>query len=282
MDDLDLLHDDHALLSSQVVHVVTLIKSLGDNRGAGGSLISEVLRQTELLRQQLLEHFAFEEEEAFPRLDDRYPAIKTKLQQLQEQHERVLASFEELRSVLWDESKGLSAEDRAARCDRFESAFTLHAAEETALLQEASNSPSPDLTGRAYFFLHFGRSVETAVAPRVGSLKRRVILDVQLNATICYQKPDHDCKRSNRSARVTPRHVCASHRLGRPGLRRYIATSKYDGRQSRECTLARHEHGGTSTRSARLPHPMWEVPFLEVGNCGAQGRLGIHRQSNAQ
>ncbi len=139
MDDLDLLHDDHALLNSQVVHVVTLIKSLGDKQSTSSSLISEVLRQTEILRQQLLEHFAFEEEEAFPRLDDRYPAIKSKLQQLQEQHERVLASFEELRSVLWDESQGLLAQDTTARCDRFESAFTLHAAEETALLRGLSN-----------------------------------------------------------------------------------------------------------------------------------------------
>ena len=140
MDDLDLLHDDHTLLSSQVVHVVSLIKSLSDGQAPGVSLISEVLRQMEILRQQLLEHFAFEEEEAFPHLADRYPATRTKLQQLEEQHERVLATFDDLRSVLWAESKGLSAEDTATRCDEFESAFTLHAAEETALLQELSNA----------------------------------------------------------------------------------------------------------------------------------------------
>ena len=140
MDDLELLHDDHTLLSSQVVHVVSLIKSLGDGQNPGVSLISEVLRQMEILRQQLLEHFAFEEEEAFPLLGDRYPAIRTKLQRLQEEHERVLAAFDDLRSVLWAESKGLSAQETTTRCDQFEASFTQHAAAETALLQELSNA----------------------------------------------------------------------------------------------------------------------------------------------
>ena len=140
MDDLELLHDDHSLLRSQVVHVTTLIKALGDGQSPAVSLFSEVLRQMEILRQQLLEHFAFEEEEAFPRLDDKYPTLRTKLQQLSDQHENVLVAFEELRSVLWAESKGLSAPDAAIRCDSFESAFAQHAAEETEMLRELTST----------------------------------------------------------------------------------------------------------------------------------------------
>jgi len=136
MDELELLHDDHSLLSSQVVHVVTLIKSLEDSGHIAAAYFSEVLRQMEILRQQLLEHFAFEEEEAFPRLDDKYPAIRSKLEQLQAQHDSVLAAFEALRSVLRAEKKEPRVPDPSTSCNRFESAFELHAAAETALLRE--------------------------------------------------------------------------------------------------------------------------------------------------
>ena len=136
MDELELLHDDHSLLSSQVVHVVTLIKSLKDSGHIAASHFSEVLRQMEILRQQLLEHFAFEEEEAFPRLDDKYPTIRFKLEQLQAQHDGVLVAFEALRSVLWADTKEPRVPDPSASCDRFESEFELHAAAEAALLRE--------------------------------------------------------------------------------------------------------------------------------------------------
>ena len=138
MDDLELLHDDHALLSSQIVHVIALIKSLEGGQSSAVALVSEVLRQLEILRQQLHEHFAFEEEEAFSRLSDQHPAYKERLQHLIEQHDQILAAFEELRSIPWAQSQGVSAPDAAARCYRFESAFTEHAAAETELFREIS------------------------------------------------------------------------------------------------------------------------------------------------
>jgi iron-sulfur cluster repair protein YtfE (RIC family) len=142
MDELELLHDDHSLLSSQVVHVVTLIKSLEDGGQIAASHYSEVLRQMEILRQQLLEHFAFEEEEAFPRLDDKFPKVHSKLEQLQSQHDSVLTAFEALRSALWTETKASLVPDATARCDRFESTFQLHAAAETELLRELATMSS--------------------------------------------------------------------------------------------------------------------------------------------
>jgi iron-sulfur cluster repair protein YtfE (RIC family) len=136
MHDLELMHDDHSLLSSQVVHVVTLVKSLEEGSHIAATHFSEVLRQMEILRQELLEHFAFEEEEAFPRLDGEYPTIRPQLEQLQAQHARVLAAFEALRSVLWTEAKESRVAETSTSCDEFESVFKLHAATETALLRE--------------------------------------------------------------------------------------------------------------------------------------------------
>jgi iron-sulfur cluster repair protein YtfE (RIC family) len=138
MDELELLHDDHSLLSSQVVHVVTLIKSLEDGGHIAPLHYSEVLRQMEILRQQLLEHFAFEEEEAFPRIDGKFPKVHARLEQLQVQHDNVLLAFEALRAALWTEAKVPSAPDATARCDKFESAFQLHAAAEADLLREVA------------------------------------------------------------------------------------------------------------------------------------------------
>ncbi len=136
MDDRDLLHDDHLLLSSQVVHVSSLIESM--DAGLSVSLQSEVLRQIEILRQQLQEHFTFEEEEAFPRLRDKYPTIQGKLQRLLGQHKNILSALEELRVLPWGQINGTSTREAADRCRSFEAAFTSHANEENALLQEST------------------------------------------------------------------------------------------------------------------------------------------------
>jgi hypothetical protein len=134
MNDLDLLHDDHLLLSSQVVHVSSLIESMDARLSV--SLQSEVLRQIEILRQQLQEHFTFEEEEAFPRLRDKYPTFQGDLQRLLEQHKNILSALEELRALPWAQSSGISTREAADRCSSFEAAFASHASEENALLQE--------------------------------------------------------------------------------------------------------------------------------------------------
>ena len=136
MDDFELLHDDHSLLSSQVVHVIALIKSLGDNHQPSVPLFSEIIRQMGILRNQLLEHFAFEEEEAFPRLDDKYPTIRARLHQLLEQHDKVLAAFDDLRAALRAEPRASIILDTSASCDMFEAAFEHHAAEEAKLLRQ--------------------------------------------------------------------------------------------------------------------------------------------------
>ncbi len=134
MDDFELLHDDHLLLSSQVLHVSSLIESIGD--GSSVSLLSEVLRQIEILWLQVSEHFAFEEGEAFPRLRDKYPTSQAALQPLLEQHTGVLAALEALRALPWAQPGPTLAREAVDRFRSFRAAIDSHADEENALLQE--------------------------------------------------------------------------------------------------------------------------------------------------
>jgi len=140
MDDLQILHDDHALLSAEVVHVVALIKSLELNSDHSAPLFVELSRQVELLRHQLVEHFAFEEHDAFPRVSEAYTGAGPQLDYLCQQHEKVLNAFDELLASLqatiepdWSTA--------VARSDHFESVFIAHATAEAELLRELSIPP---------------------------------------------------------------------------------------------------------------------------------------------
>jgi hypothetical protein len=144
MDDLELLSDDHTLLGAQVIHVVALVKSRGEGHYETAALFAEIVRQTELLGSQLVEHFAFEEETAFPRLNHKYPAIGARLQILLTQHAEVLAAFNELRSAIRGEPELSSSQDTSAKSLFFESAFERHATEERELLRELAATPGQE------------------------------------------------------------------------------------------------------------------------------------------
>jgi iron-sulfur cluster repair protein YtfE (RIC family) len=141
MDDLELLQDDHSLLGSQVVHVVTLIRSLGDGHQPAVALFAEVVRQMEILRNQLLSHFAFEEDEAFPRLNDKYPEIRSELVRLLAQHDSILGAFDVLRSGVCAGPSTSITQGTAENCALFESAFELHAAQESTLFRQLPQQP---------------------------------------------------------------------------------------------------------------------------------------------
>ncbi len=137
MDDVELLHNDHALLGSQVVHVVALVKSVDQNPSSAIPLFTELTRQMALLRQQLIEHFAFEEAQSFPRLAASFPDASPRLDQLRQQHGLILGVFDQLVAALQTTSEpDWSA---AVACsNRFESNFTEHVTAETEVLRGLS------------------------------------------------------------------------------------------------------------------------------------------------
>lgn len=136
MDDVQFLADDHALLSSQVIHVVALVRAATENRFELAELRSEIARQADILHDQLAEHFDFEETTAFPRLEEIFPAYAVEFQQFSAEHDSIMQAFDEFRTELrvapanWDESSLL------AKAVTFEQQFERHATTETRLLGE--------------------------------------------------------------------------------------------------------------------------------------------------
>ncbi len=137
MDDLDYLADDHTLLSSQVIHVLALLRAIDEGRFGLAELYAEVLRQAEILRAQIAEHFAFEETTSFPHLKEKYPEFRGRLQAMQAQHADVLDAFEAFQSALNSESPVKLAE-ALTKGVLFETSFESHATQETQLLLEIS------------------------------------------------------------------------------------------------------------------------------------------------
>jgi|SRR5664280_236139 len=136
MDDLELLSDDHSLLSSQVIHVVALLQAIVEGRFEAAALNSEIIRQTDLLQGQLVEHFEFEEKTAFPRLQERFPEFSSQLEAFLAQHDQILKAFEELQSNLNLELSQLNHVSVFSKATFFESAFERHATSETQLFNE--------------------------------------------------------------------------------------------------------------------------------------------------
>ncbi len=137
MNDLDFLADDHTLLSSQVIHLLALVRAIDSGRFGMAGLGAEIVRQTEILSNQLAEHFAFEEVTAFPRLEEKYPEFKSQLRAMLEQHPGVIKAFEGFQAVLKDPTPASLAQV-LARGTLFETAFESHATQETQLLHEIS------------------------------------------------------------------------------------------------------------------------------------------------
>lgn len=138
MDDLEFLADDHTLLSSQVIHVLALVRAIDSGRFGLAGLNAEILRQTEILSSQIAEHFAFEEVTAFPHLEEKYPEFKSRLRAMLAQHAGVHDAFEAFRSVLNVDPTPASVAQVLAQGTIFEAAFEGHATQETQLLREIS------------------------------------------------------------------------------------------------------------------------------------------------
>ena len=139
MDDLNFLADDHTLLSSQVIHVVALLRVFCEGQFEMARLDTELARQTEVLQKQLAEHFAYEEVIAFPQLQRRYPEFGPRLQAMLTQHTGVHEGFVRLRSALNQDPSQSDHGNLLLLGTAFQTAFQQHATEETQLLNEISS-----------------------------------------------------------------------------------------------------------------------------------------------
>lgn len=136
MDDVQFLADDHALLSSQVIHVVALVRAATEKRFELAELRSEIARQADILHDQLAEHFDFEETTAFLRLEEIFPAYAVKLQQFSAEHDSIMQAFDEFRTELRVAPANREESSLLAKAVTFEQQFERHATTETRLLGE--------------------------------------------------------------------------------------------------------------------------------------------------
>ena len=139
MTDLKVLTDDHAVLGSQVAHVMSLLKTFDEEQPNRPNLQVEVIRQANKLQNQLAEHFALEEVMAFPHLEERYPELAARLESLLVQHDYILDTFEQFYAVLNGEPSLGNHSEVLSTGAIFQKAFEQHAAAESQLLSELSS-----------------------------------------------------------------------------------------------------------------------------------------------
>jgi iron-sulfur cluster repair protein YtfE (RIC family) len=138
-DDLKLLLDDHTLLSSSVIHGVALVRRLAAGRFEATALHAETSRQVELIREQLIQHFEFEEAKAFPRLEVLFPAQADALQQFVAEHDGILQTLDLLRTDLSFDRPPADGRNLQKRALAFERVFEAHATAETNLFNELAS-----------------------------------------------------------------------------------------------------------------------------------------------
>jgi len=138
-----MLVHDHDILSSQVEHVTALVRGLTNPALNSNSLCAELIQQAELLRDQLLEHFGFEEEGAFPFLADLIPSEKANINALSSAHDSIAGAISQVVQLGRLASRETLTADLGPiinAYDRFYTAFSAHVQAEAEFLSRVSSA----------------------------------------------------------------------------------------------------------------------------------------------
>lgn len=132
-----MLVHDHEVLTSQVEHVAALVNGLLQKSFEPATIREELMQQVELLKDQLLEHFGFEEEAAFPFLMKAMPNDASRLQAMSVDHDRIarhLVEVAELLRLTGKQTLQLQAGPIAATFEQFLNYYRSHVHEEFEIL----------------------------------------------------------------------------------------------------------------------------------------------------
>ena len=146
MDAVRMLVHDHEVLTSQVEHVSALVYGLLGGAFAPEAMRDELLMQVESLKDQLLEHFGFEEEAAFPFLAEAIPDNAELLRSLGQSHDRIARNLVEVADLVRLTTKETLAPQTgpiASAFDRFVNAYRSHVGEESEVLGAMEERLSP-------------------------------------------------------------------------------------------------------------------------------------------
>jgi hemerythrin-like domain-containing protein len=147
MDAVRMLVHDHEVLTSQVEHVGALLFGLLDKTFAPESMRDELLQQVELLKDQLLEHFGFEEEAAFPYLVDAMPVNADRLRSLASTHDRIarcLIEVADLIRLTTKDTLGLQTGAIAGAFEGFLNHYRSHVRDESEILDAVEHGLSDE------------------------------------------------------------------------------------------------------------------------------------------
>lgn len=142
-----MLVHDHDVLTSQVEHVAAMLHGLSGSSFDAATLRDELINQVDLLKDQLLEHFAFEEEAAFPYLINAMPEDAPRLRAMSGAHDRVarcLVEVSELLRVTTRETLARQSGPIAATYERFLNHYRSHVSEESEVLSSLQTQLSEE------------------------------------------------------------------------------------------------------------------------------------------
>ena len=137
MDAVRMLVHDHDVLTSHVEHISALMFGLTGRQFAPEAMRDQLLQQLELLRDQMLEHFGFEEEAAFPFLVEKVPGHAQAVRALMQAHDRIgrsLTETVELVTLTNRDTFSLQVSPVAESFERFVNNYRSHVREEAEVL----------------------------------------------------------------------------------------------------------------------------------------------------
>jgi hemerythrin-like domain-containing protein len=130
-DGVAVLEHDHLALSQRVLLLRTLFDGLSIRRVD----LQALARDVSALQDELLVHFAREEEVLFPFVVERCPDLSDDVARLNAEHDAVCGGLERLRFLAESETSLRLDANLLATFDRFERTYAEHAREELALLR---------------------------------------------------------------------------------------------------------------------------------------------------
>jgi iron-sulfur cluster repair protein YtfE (RIC family) len=132
----ELLSDDHALLTSQVRRAVALLRVHVEAGLEESSSELEATRQLDMLSDQLIEHFEFEENTLFPELEVQFPEQSSQFGVFRKHHEQILRALQSLQDHASQDSRRRTASTSILLMTAFEAAFYGHVSSEMGLFKE--------------------------------------------------------------------------------------------------------------------------------------------------
>lgn len=129
------LEHSHATLTKLALELRQVV---GEESSGQRAARKRLLARIEVLREELLEHYAKEEEGLFPFVRQQLPSMAAEVDRLEQSHDAVCGSLVRLAHLVASDREVL-ASNRSALVtlyERFERAYTKHSQEEAALFEE--------------------------------------------------------------------------------------------------------------------------------------------------